>query len=305
MTKFQPIILFLLYLAISSPVAAQDGATFMLPVSPTGEQIHDVNLLTITNQVDRSAKTEQQKTNLQTAKDAPAQIIVKQKNLKFQKMQEQLQELSLLWEQMRNKQIEEASQQPQKNEQETVTSQQVPIIEESPIPTEPQQLEIPSPLGNETVIDPIEAVLENTGIINSEKDKTVRSDADVATETEIPAQSVSGPVDRFALATSLYAVGHFNESLQAIESVQLKDLTTHEMIWLDYLRAGCHRQLGAASEANRLYRRIVANPEAGWVGDVSRWWVDHSSEKLKLEADQLTLNTAMKQWEAAVNELTE
>ncbi|MDB4743914.1 hypothetical protein OAF98_05455, partial [Planctomicrobium sp.] len=235
-------ITFVGFLAMTSAVGAEDGQNFVLPVSASGEQIHDRELLT---RMDGVVPVNKKK--LPISEVLPASKIVEQKRQKFQKLQEQFQELNLLWEQMRQKQADSASQSHHKIESESIDSPQPPIIEEPTIPTEPQGLEATKTFEHETTIDPIEKVLKNTELMNPGSKDTVRSGEDVVPEEIDTHQNVSGPVDRFALATSLYAVGHFNESLQAIDSIQLKDLTTHETIWLDYLRAGCHRELGAAA----------------------------------------------------------
>lgn len=283
-----------------SVTVAQDADEFLPPLSPTGEEIHDQELLT------RRDGKERSKTFGPVAQaDSTSEDLLDLKNQRFQQMQRQLQELSSLWEQLQQPQIDSTRDELLTD---SVTSPaEVDVVGELPIP-KIEELENAQRVENDT---PEDLVTENLTAADNVVNTTENRDATDSSRQEVsPAPSdnlleekLDGPVDRFALATSLYAVGHYAEALQAIDAVQLVDLTPEEVIWLDYLRAGCHRRLGTIPEASRLYRRIVANPEADWVGELSRWWLDHISDKQKLSADSLTLVNALKQWEVAVNEL--
>ena len=54
----------------------------------------------------------------------------------------------------------------------------------------------------------------------------------------------------------------------------MADLTAQQQIWTDYQMANCLRRMGRNAEASNRYRRIAEQPEAGWLSEQSRWWVD-------------------------------
>lgn len=279
-----------------SPIVAQEADEFLLPLSPSGEEIRDRDLLTRRDQqkaITKAAPVVKPKT--------PSVELLDQKSSRYRTIQEQLQELSVFFEHMQKDGTTPVVQEPNSNADEL--SAVADTVVELPIPKVEEFIAV-APNESQKNVTPMSEYFSATNSASDDSVVTTTEDQAANSQVVIPTQELDGPVDRFALATSLFAVGHFSESLQAIDAVQLADLTTEEQIWLDYLRAGCHRQLGATSEANRLYRRIVANPESDWVGELSRWWLDHSSEKQKLSADYLTLANALKQWETAIHEIT-
>jgi hypothetical protein len=54
----------------------------------------------------------------------------------------------------------------------------------------------------------------------------------------------------------------------------MAELTAQQQIWTDYQMANCLRRMGRNAEASNRYRRIAEQPEAGWLSEQSRWWVD-------------------------------
>lgn len=85
---------------------------------------------------------------------------------------------------------------------------------------------------------------------------------------------VHGTIDRLGLANNLYAVGEYELALDMYENTDITELTAQQQIWTDYQTANCLRRMGRHGEASNRYRRIAEQPEAGWLSDQSRWWVD-------------------------------
>ena len=85
---------------------------------------------------------------------------------------------------------------------------------------------------------------------------------------------VHGTIDRLGLANNLYAVGDYELALNMYEKIDMTDLTAQQQIWTDYQMANCLRRMGRNGDASNRYRRIAEQPEAGWLSEQSRWWVD-------------------------------
>jgi hypothetical protein len=85
---------------------------------------------------------------------------------------------------------------------------------------------------------------------------------------------VHGTIDRLGLANNLYAVGEYELALDMYENTDITELTAQQQIWTDYQTANCLRRMGRHGDASNRYRRIAEQPEAGWLSEQSRWWVD-------------------------------
>ena len=85
---------------------------------------------------------------------------------------------------------------------------------------------------------------------------------------------VHGTIDRLGLANNLYAVGEYELALDMYEKIDMNELTAQQQIWTDYQMANCLRRMGRNGDASNRYRRIAEQPEAGWLSEQSRWWVD-------------------------------
>lgn len=85
---------------------------------------------------------------------------------------------------------------------------------------------------------------------------------------------VHGPIDRLGLANNLYAVGEYQLAMKMYEQTEMAELTAQQQIWTEYQMANCLRRMGRNAEASNRYRRIAEQPEAGWLSEQSRWWVD-------------------------------
>ncbi|WP_417850758.1 hypothetical protein [Thalassoglobus sp.] len=139
-------------------------------------------------------------------------------------------------------------------------------------------------------------------------------DDPLQTEAELPpatnletigdSQKSDGPIDRFALSSSLFATGHYDECLRVLSAIEKTDWSRHESHWADFLRAGCYRKLGQLEVAQQLYRRLVSDEESEWIGTVSGWWLDQIQEQIEIDRKIQAISVALEQWEREVNDLT-
>ena len=67
------------------------------------------------------------------------------------------------------------------------------------------------------------------------------------------------------------------------EKIDMTELTAQQQIWSDYQMANCLRRMGQNGDASNRYRRIAEQPEAGWLSEQSRWWVDVLEQIRQLE----------------------
>ena len=79
------------------------------------------------------------------------------------------------------------------------------------------------------------------------------------------------------------------------------DLTAQQHFWVEYQTANCLRRLDKSTEAAQLYRRLADHPEAGWLSQQARWWVETLGKIRSLE--QVLADNAFDQHRAAIEEL--
>jgi hypothetical protein len=101
----------------------------------------------------------------------------------------------------------------------------------------------------------------------------------------LPEALVDGPVDRVALADSLFASGEVEFALQAYQQVDAHTLTVEDRLWIEYQLASCHRRLKNYAEAEKRYRSLAGLAEGGPYATQSRWWLDAITARRSLEAD--------------------
>ena len=109
---------------------------------------------------------------------------------------------------------------------------------------------------------------------HGESEASEHSGAESAPHAASEHAVVHGPIDRLGLANNLYAVGEYQLAMKMYEQTEMADLTAQQQIWTDYQMANCLRRMGRNAEASNRYRRIAEQPEAGWLCEQSRWWVD-------------------------------
>ncbi|WP_145199438.1 hypothetical protein [Thalassoglobus polymorphus] len=150
------------------------------------------------------------------------------------------------------------------------------------------------PLMVESLSDPIDDPSQSVAKSSPGKDS----------ETIEDSRKSDGPIDRFALSSSLFATGHYDECLRVLSAIEQTEWSRHESHWADFLRAGCYRKLGQVEVAQQLYRRLVSDEESEWIGTVSGWWLDQIQEQIEIDRKIQTISVALEQWEREVNDLT-
>jgi tetratricopeptide (TPR) repeat protein len=114
---------------------------------------------------------------------------------------------------------------------------------------------------------------------------------------------VTGLIDRFALALSLFGAGQADVCLDVLNRTDLKSLPRADQVWAEYLKACCYRRLGNIADAQRQYRKVLAEDDADWLADLSRWWLDNLDQKAKLKADSQRLTETLAAWEKEIESL--
>ncbi|MEZ6123117.1 MAG: hypothetical protein R3C49_08090 [Planctomycetaceae bacterium] len=121
-----------------------------------------------------------------------------------------------------------------------------------------------------------------------------------APESVVP---VDGPIDRLALATSLFATHQYRECLQTLESVVPDELSEENRDWVGYLSASCFRKLDNFPEAESRYRELLDKNRTPWISAGARWWLDHLNEQQKVRTEIAQLNSTIDAWKEEINGL--
>jgi hypothetical protein len=116
-----------------------------------------------------------------------------------------------------------------------------------------------------------------------------------------PAPLVDGPIDRLALADSLFATKDIEFALQMYAQIDPQSVTPDDQLWIEYQVAGCHRRLGNIAEAEQRYRRLAGMTEGGWYASQARWWLDALTARKALEADLLRVTNAIQTMEQQID----
>lgn len=133
---------------------------------------------------------------------------------------------------------------------------------------------------------------------------TSRPEAPVEPEHILdPQMIVEGTIDRFALATSLFGTGQVETCLDVLRHTDVSSLPREDQIWALYMQACCHRKCGRIDEARQWYRRILAEKDADWVGQLASWWLDAIDSKKQLQSDVDRLKETLTAWEEEIDHL--
>jgi len=125
-------------------------------------------------------------------------------------------------------------------------------------------------------------------------------------KTEPPSFSdtpIEGPIDRMALATSLFATEQHAGCLRALEGVDQESLKGEKRDWYRYMTACCLRKQGQLSEAESQYRKLLGQSETEWLSEAARWWLDHLNEQHKLQQDLAQVNSTLDTWQKEIHAL--
>ncbi|MBC7967683.1 MAG: hypothetical protein H7Z17_17345 [Fuerstia sp.] len=109
-----------------------------------------------------------------------------------------------------------------------------------------------------------------------QKDAHVQSSPPLIMENVV----VDGPIDRLGLANNLFATGEYPMALEMYQETAKSELTAQQHFWVEYQTANCLRRLGKPAEASQRYRKLADHPEAGWLSQQARWWVE-TLEKIR------------------------
>lgn len=93
------------------------------------------------------------------------------------------------------------------------------------------------------------------------------------------------PVDRLALADSLFGSGDPALALTAYQSIDIATLSPTDKTWLTYQLASCHRRLHDLKAASENYRAVLQQDENSWLGVLARWWLETIENRQKQAAD--------------------
>lgn len=176
---------------------------------------------------------------------------------------------------------------PTKPMAELPPEQPVQVQEPVELPETPQNSDVASP---EFIVTDVPKQIESP--------TTPKEPQDPAAMT-----SVEGPIDRMALATSLFATESYKECLSILDAVDRKSISTESSDWCDYLAASCYRKLQNLPEAESRYRNLLGRTEVSWLANATRWWLDNLNEQKKLRTDLIQLNTNFTAWQAEIDDL--
>lgn len=110
----------------------------------------------------------------------------------------------------------------------------------------------------------------------------LQNESPLAAPTVVP---LDEPIDRLGLADTLYAAGELALARDAYSQVDRSQLAPGDGYWIDYQLAACYRRLGERDKAAEMLRRLAGDSAAGWLAELSRWWLDRIHERATLQAE--------------------
>lgn len=111
------------------------------------------------------------------------------------------------------------------------------------------------------------------------------------------------PVDRIALANNLFASGELALAQKMYESIELKEVSEAQKVWIQYQMAGCLRRLDNSQEAQSLYRTVAASKVAPHWAKRARWWLNTMSSSARIKERQVKMVNTLVQLKEATDEL--
>jgi hypothetical protein len=92
------------------------------------------------------------------------------------------------------------------------------------------------------------------------------------------------PSEPLALAQAQYRAKQFETALQTLKGLKRDDFSRRDQTWIQYLIAGCLRQLGKSKEAAVIYREIAAAREDAFLAETSVWHLSFLAWRDEVEA---------------------
>lgn len=120
---------------------------------------------------------------------------------------------------------------------------------------------------------------------------------------DVQPADVDGPVDRMALATSLFGTQSYRECLQVIDAIDRNSISVPNQDWCEYLSACCYRKLNDLPEAESTYRKLLGHTQVNWMADSARWWLDHLEDRKTMEGNLQRLKANLDAWEKEIDDL--
>lgn len=118
----------------------------------------------------------------------------------------------------------------------------------------------------------------------------------------IPATVTTQPVDRLGLANNLFGTGDYELAFETYGKIKPAELQPRDKVWVEYQIACCHRKLGNIAEAEKQYRIVAAQPQANFLSQSARWWLDALKNRKQLKAGLQQLHQTLESIEKQLNE---
>ncbi|MCA9054490.1 MAG: hypothetical protein KDA75_11675, partial [Planctomycetaceae bacterium] len=80
------------------------------------------------------------------------------------------------------------------------------------------------------------------------------------------------------------------QALDVYQRLPTDSFSTAQQRWIQYQQATCLRRLGSEADAERIYRRLVADADSDWLAEVCRWWLQHLDARRRLQANAQRLD---------------
>lgn len=109
----------------------------------------------------------------------------------------------------------------------------------------------------------------------------------------IPVEILRSPLDQIALADSLYAARSFTLAVEAYRAAEKSPPHLAGRRWASFQVANCLRQAGQIAEAEKQYRRVAGDRDAGESAELAKWWLHALEQKGQLSAQLTSIQSAL------------
>lgn len=109
----------------------------------------------------------------------------------------------------------------------------------------------------------------------------------------IPVEILRSPIDHVALADNLYAAKSYGLALEAYQAAAKATGPAALRRWANFQVANCYRHLGQTGEAERQYRRVAGDRDAGQLTDYAKWWLQAMEQRTQLTSQINQLKTSL------------
>ena len=109
-------------------------------------------------------------------------------------------------------------------------------------------------------------------------------------------------VDRLSLANNLFAVGNMELAAQIYTELLNAGADPYDKVWIQYQLASCHRRLGDAKQAEKLYRMVAGSKDGPYWAARARWWLANLKKSSRYVERQNRLSVALDELEKQTDE---